>query len=224
MIDFYPFYLIYFAIFLQLIGMIMVAVIDPYINSRQRLIVLANCLLIFTSLLPKMVDGSLMKDTKYEPDYAKSKIKITSGFPSEESLRIEAENIEFLKKTDEAIKRLEDGQADYKNKKDFVTDSAYAIFGQMYRTAGMHTPIDAATGKKISLEEFMQKQLKSGVFEKSLKSRKNPKKFTDPKNIAKMAKDKKQIQKIITSHTDRNKERRAHRAARKNNVEHQNAL
>ncbi|HBZ02483.1 MAG TPA: hypothetical protein DEO83_01545 [Lachnospiraceae bacterium] len=179
---------------------------------------------LITSLLPKMVDGSLMKDTKYEPDYAKSKIKITSGFPSEESLRIEAENIEFLKKTDEAIKRLEDGQADYKNKKDFVTDSAYAIFGQMYRTAGMHTPIDAATGKKISLEEFMQKQLKSGVFEKSLKSRKNPKKFTDPKNIAKMAKDKKQIQKIITSHTDRNKERRAHRAARKNNVEHQNAL
>ena len=42
MIDFYPFYLIYFAIFLQLIGLIMVAVIDPYINARQRLIMVTN--------------------------------------------------------------------------------------------------------------------------------------------------------------------------------------
>ena len=56
MIDFYPFYLIYFAIFLQLIGMIMVAVIDPYINSRQRLIVLANCLLIFVLVVQNYLD------------------------------------------------------------------------------------------------------------------------------------------------------------------------
>ncbi|SNU04500.1 hypothetical protein SAMN06297422_10142 [Lachnospiraceae bacterium] len=173
-------------------------------------------------LLPKMIDGSMMKNVKYELDITKGRTKITSGFPSQEDIHNEAVNIKFLKKTDEAIRRLEGGKENYNNKKDFVTDCAYALFGQMYRASGMHTPIDATTGKKLSLEEFMRKQIKSGVFEKSLKSKKNPKEFTDPKNIAKMAKNKAKMQGIIKAHIDKNAERKAVKLKGKANVQRSN--
>ena len=168
-------------------------------------------------LLPKMIDGSMMKNVKYELDITKGRTKITSGFPSQEDIHNEAVNIKFLKKTDEAIRRLEGGKENYNNKKDFVTDCAYALFGQMYRASGMHTPIDATTGKKLTLEEFMQKQLKSGVFEKSLKSKKNPKEFTDPKNVAKMARNKAKMQGIIKKHANKNAEKRAVKSRTKTN-------
>lgn len=82
MIDFYPFYLIYFAIFLQLIGLIMVAVIDPYINARQRLIVLANCLLIFVLVVQNYLDYFFgLDDSKIMQRINEVNIIKHAGFP-----------------------------------------------------------------------------------------------------------------------------------------------
>ena len=87
-------------------------------------------------------------------------------------------NEDFLAKTDRALFRLKQG--DYKNKQRYIEDSAYAVFGQMYRVSGN-------MDKSINLQQIMQEKMASGEFEKNLISKKNPTKYISPAEVAKMA-------------------------------------
>ena len=54
----------------------------------------------------KFADGSLAKSVTAKMDFENGKV-ILNGFPTEEKIKMEAENVRFLKKTDAAIERLE---------------------------------------------------------------------------------------------------------------------
>ncbi|MCR5291984.1 MAG: hypothetical protein K6E28_03715 [Eubacterium sp.] len=153
-----------------------------------------------SNVMPKILDGTYLKDTKIVHDPENMTARIAYGFPSKERMMMDSKNVEFLKKTDAALRRLEQGN--YPNKKDFVMDSAYAVFGQMYREAGGKMPIDGATGRRMTLDDYMARQLKSGTFERSLRSKQNPKQYTDPKNVAKMAKNPEKIRGLIKKNVD----------------------
>ena len=147
------------------------------------------------NLMPKLIDGSYMKNVKVEPAPEIGAARITSGFPTETRMKMDSVNMVFLKNTDAALQRLKTQH--YTNKKDFVMDSAYAIFGQMYRAAGGRMPLDAKTGKEITLDKYMEIQLKNGIFEKSLKSKKNPKEFTRPVDVAAYAENQEKMRRLI---------------------------
>ena len=87
-------------------------------------------------------------------------------------------NEEFLEKSDRALFRLKQG--DYKNKKNYIQDSAYALYGQMYRVSG-------GDDKSVDLQQIMQEKIASGEFEKTLKSKKDPDKYIAPTEVAKKA-------------------------------------
>ncbi|MBO4863661.1 MAG: hypothetical protein J5517_04810 [Eubacterium sp.] len=149
----------------------------------------------FSQLVTKgIVDGTLLKNVEMSMDMTKGKAKIT-GFPSKEEMKEYADNQKFLKKTDMALDRLKAGK--YKSVDSFIKDSAYAIFGQMYRMSGNRPPIDAKTGKKLTLEEYAAKKIRSKDFQESLRSNKNPSKFVKPSTVVKMATNEESMRKII---------------------------
>jgi len=141
-----------------------------------------------------LADGTLLKNMEMSLDMAKGKVKVT-GYPTKEDMKEYVENQKFLKKTDMALKRLETGK--YKSVDDFLKDSAYAIFGQAHRMSGGVTPTDIKTGKKLTLEEYASKAIKSKQFTELLRSKKDANKFMSAKSVAKMAQDKEIMKKII---------------------------
>ncbi|MCR5103650.1 MAG: hypothetical protein K6B68_04245 [Eubacterium sp.] len=187
--------------------------------ATNRSQILAGDMKMAYSLIPLMVDGKLMKKVK---EIKTEQGIIFTGLPSPVDMKIEASNAEFLKKTDEALKRLEQENYPKNDKNAFIRDSAYAVFGQMYRISGGFTPIDNETKKKMSLEDFMKKQLKSGAFEKSLKSKRNPKQFTDPQNVASLAKNPAKIRHIMSKHTELNSQRLAQKNQSRTNSKEKN--
>ncbi|SEP83383.1 hypothetical protein SAMN02910369_00690 [Lachnospiraceae bacterium NE2001] len=134
----------------------------------------------------KMSDHT--KDTTKEPDKKalngddKRKLKIMNGVLRNNRYFDVAPpkitNEEFLAKADRALFRLQQG--DYKYKQNYIEDSAYAMYGQMYRVGGNKD-------KTINLQEIVQEKLASGEFEKTLISKKNPKKYISPEEVAKKA-------------------------------------
>ena len=190
--------------------------------TTNRSEILGRDMKMANSLMPLMIDGKLMKNVKDIPSPNPGGEITFTGLPSPVDMRIEASNAEFLKKTDEALRRLEQGNYTSKDKTAFVRDSAYAVFGQMYRVSGGFTPVDAETKQKLSLEDFMKKQLKSGAFEKSLKSKRNPKQFTDPQNVASLAKNPAKIRHIMRKHTELNSQRLAQKNQSKTNSKEKN--
>lgn len=104
----------------------------------------------------------------------------------------------FLLKTDQALARLKDNKNldMYKNHPSlYVRDSAYAVMGQMHRYSKYSLPVNTITGKKISLQDFMDAKIASGEFKQSLIKDNN--KFYNPVDIAKMAESPKKIKEII---------------------------
>ena len=109
------------------------------------------------NLAQEMVVGGFLKGVSLIPDNNAIDIKVNAvNFPTEEKLKAVAKNGAFLQKTDAAIKRL--SEKEYTDKKEFVKDSAYAIFGQMYRLNNGGLPVDIKTGKEISLDQQAQNQ------------------------------------------------------------------
>lgn len=56
--EYEPYYLIYFAVFLQLIGLTFAAFVDPYISKRHKTVILINCLLTFVLIMQNYMDCS----------------------------------------------------------------------------------------------------------------------------------------------------------------------
>ncbi len=56
--DFFSVYLIYFAVFMQLIGLTFAAIIDPYINKKHRTVILINCFLTLVLIIQNYLECS----------------------------------------------------------------------------------------------------------------------------------------------------------------------
>ena len=66
MTEYSIYYLVYFAVFLQLIGLTFAAIIDPYINKKHRLVILINCALTLVLIIQNYLDYSFSLDnSKY---------------------------------------------------------------------------------------------------------------------------------------------------------------
>ena len=96
-------------------------------------------------------------------------------------------NAEFLRKADRAIFRLKQGE--YKYKKNYIEDSAYAMYGQMYRVSG--------SKDKIDLQQIMKDKVASGDFEKSLISKKDPTKYIASQEVAKKAQNRNKMKDMV---------------------------
>ena len=99
-------------------------------------------------------------------------------------------NEEFLIKSERALARLK--KDTYTSKRQYIEDSAYAMFGQMYR-------VNKDSGEPINLQEVMQEKIASGEFEKNLKSKKNPHGYISPKDVAKKAENKKRMREMAAA-------------------------
>ena len=141
-----------------------------------------------------LADGTLLKNVELSMDMSKGNVKIT-GSPTQKEIKEYAETQKFLKKSDAALKRLEEGK--YTSVEAFLKDSAYAIFGQIQKMRGNSSPIDTKTGKKLTMEEYVAKAVKSKQFTEFLRSKKDPNKFMTPQSVAKMAKDQEIMKKTI---------------------------
>lgn len=103
-------------------------------------------------------------------------------------------NEQFLVKTDEALVRLKKGG--YKNTKKYIEDSAYAVFGQMYRFNGSRELL-SKEGEPIELQKIMQEKIASGEFVQTLVSKNDPKRLIAPSKVAKMAENEEQMKEIV---------------------------
>ncbi|MCR5624623.1 MAG: hypothetical protein K6G11_05200 [Lachnospiraceae bacterium] len=114
--------------------------------------------------------------------------------------RAEAKTEAFLKKSEEAIKRLSEGDENYKKDPEkYIEDCAYAYVGQVYKKVGK-LPHSAKTGRVISLEEFKNLEVTSKVFVESFRSKDDKRKFKSPKDISKAVKNPEEIDAFIKSH------------------------
>ena len=103
-------------------------------------------------------------------------------------------NEQFLVKTDEALVRLKKGG--YKNTKKYIEDSAYAVFGQMYRFNGSRELL-SKEGEPIELQKIMQEKIASGEFVQTLVSKSDPKKLIAPSKVANMAENEEQMKEVV---------------------------
>ena len=148
------------------------------------------------NLAQEMVVGGFLKGVSLIPDNNAIDIKVDAvNFPTEEKLKAVAKNGAFLQKTDAAIKRL--SEKEYTDKKEFVKDSAYAIFGQMYRLNNGGLPVDVKTGKEISLDQHVKNQIKNPAFLDLLKSSKKENAPKNPKQIAALAKNPEKLHQLM---------------------------
>lgn len=193
------------------------ASVDEAVESKLRF--MKNDPKLARDITTKFADGSLAKSVTAKMDFEKGKV-ILNGFPTEEKIKMEAENVRFLKKTDAAIERLE--TKTYTKTSEYLKDSAYALFGQLYRNAGGNPPIDEKTGKEMTLEAYSKKMIKNPMFLETLKSKISPGKFANPKSIADLVKDpvsmKNLIKKSAKQHQELQKAKEMKRAPKKAQV------
>ena len=148
------------------------------------------------NLAQEMVVGGFLKGVSLVPDKNAIDIKVDAvNFPTEEKLKAVAKSGAFLQKTDAAIKRL--SEKEYTDKKEFVKDSAYAIFGQMYRLNNGGLPVDVKTGNEISLDQHVKNQIKNPAFLDLLKSNNKEKTLKNPKQIAALAQNPEKLHQLM---------------------------
>ena len=119
------------------------------------------------------------------------------------SIDVELTNEEFLKKTDEAIARLENGK--YTSRKQYLQDAGYAVFGQMYRVNDSKPPHDAKTGEEISLWQHLQNKLQSGELQRALERSHDPLKLMSPGKVAALAQNEEKLKRLIIKFDKYNK-------------------
>ena len=144
-------------------------------------------------LTMSVLDGSFNRNLKTKVNVGNLSAQL-DGLPTKEEAERLCANRTFLQKTNAAIRRLEQGN--YRDKKDYLKDCGYAIFGQMYRELG-NEPVDEKTGKKITLQEYMDKQMADKSFERSLKWQTDPKKYIPADRVAQMVRDKEKLSQYV---------------------------
>ena len=148
------------------------------------------------NLTEEILNGKTLDGIKLNIDVAENKVT-AENFPSKEELKTAAENGRFLEESREALRRL--GSYKYTDRNVFLKDSAYALFGQVYRLSGGSLPIDRKTGKAVSLEQYAKSQIKNPAFREVLKSETNPGKLMKPREVAELAKDDQRLIVLVTA-------------------------
>ena len=154
-------------------------------------------------LVEKIIKGDMKKDMKISISLTPDNVTI-EGLPDIQEFIQSAETSAFLKKTDEAMARLENPSTKYKNEKQYLDDASYAIIGQIYRLS-KKLPLDPVTNKQISLETWRTKSLEADVFKNSLK--KSDGEYMTPKKVAAYAKNEKKIRQTIEINNKRTMEK-----------------
>ncbi|MCR4715852.1 MAG: hypothetical protein K5656_01600 [Lachnospiraceae bacterium] len=129
-------------------------------------------------MLNPTLSGYITREIKFGID-PKTKQGTVANIPTREDIERGIADAEAIKKSEDALDRLRSDYAYSKYPEDFVKDSAYAIYGQMFKHL-MSVPGDKKTGVKLSFDDYIQRVINDPKkeFENSLKNREG--KFYSP--------------------------------------------
>ncbi len=164
-------------------------------------------------LLPSIVRGELTKNMKADinmdtfethmegyPTVAEIQSMAQDAKKQADEARIAEENEAFLKKAEEAQKRLEGGKENYKHSaKKYFKDAAYATVAALYKGSGKKLPVDHKTGLKMNLEEYANSLVANTktTFVNSLRVEGKHNEFISPVKVASRLKDEKFIKNMV---------------------------
>ena len=123
------------------------------------------------------------------------KVDDVPDWEAESIFENEISDEEFLKKSDEALARLENHK--YGTMEAYLQDSGLALFGQMHRLSGNKLHHDPKTGEVVSLWQLLRNKKESGELRLALTIPNEAPKVMGPSKVAALAKDETRMKGFI---------------------------